>query len=88
VIRSFISFYSRIWQHYFLSHLYRQEFIFDSDHHYYRRYSKQYKKKQGIVKNFWIAAGIVMVCFPLLHVLVIITMATTFASFTFLDETK
>ncbi len=72
---------------YFLSHYYREEFIVDKEHPNYRRLSVQYRRKQSIVKNFWIGSGVICLVFPFLPLIAIMTLATTFISFCILDET-
>lgn len=83
-----IRFYIQLIEHYFVSGHYRAELIIDDQHPHYRRFSKRYKKKQGIVKNVWIAAGLITLAFPFLHVAMILSLVTTFLSFCLLDETK
>jgi hypothetical protein len=88
VIRALLRFYLCIWRYYLLSSHFHQEIVSDPDHHHYRRYSKQYKRKQSMVKNLWIGMGLITMAFPFLHVFIILSMLTTFASFSFLDETE
>ncbi|AOS97970.1 hypothetical protein AUP74_02573 [Microbulbifer aggregans] len=52
-----------------------------------RRYSRRYRHKRGWVKNLWIAAGVLMLCFPLLPFVVPLGLLTSFISFALLDET-
>lgn len=59
----------------------------DPNHCHGRRLTKTYRKKQGIVKNLWIASGLVMLAFPALPYLVAAGLFTTFLSFVILDET-
>lgn len=84
----FCDFYLTLWNSFLVSHYYREEFIVDPNHHYYRRFTQRYKRKQSIVKSLWIAAGLTVAAFPLLHLLIFITMLTTFLSFSILDETE
>jgi len=92
VLSIFLHFHLTLWRHYLLSQLYREEFITNSEHcithHHYRRFSKRYKKKQSIVKSFWIIAGLITIVFPILPLAIVLFILTTFLSFSFLDETK
>ncbi|MEO0442786.1 MAG: hypothetical protein AAFZ92_03460 [Pseudomonadota bacterium] len=60
----------------------------DEEHSHYRRFTKRYKRKQSLVKNYWIGAGLIGLMFPVLHVLIVLSLATTFVSFSILDETE
>ena len=83
-----VNFYLGLCKKYFLSHHFHADFIFvDSDHPHYRRYSQRYRKKQGVVKIYWLLAGLITLFFPFLHVLFFVFMLTTFLSFSYLDET-
>lgn len=84
----FIKFYLGLFSDYFVAPHYHQQVVIDDQHSHYRRFTARYKKKQGVVKNFWIAAGLITLMFPLLHVAIIISMLTTFASFSVLDESE
>lgn len=88
----FVIFQTKLWRFYLLSHLYSQEFIYlegpHISHHHYRRFSKRYKKKQGLVKNIWIGVGLFAIIFPFLPLIMVLTLSTTFVSFTILDETE
>jgi len=92
VLFKFLHFYIKLWPHYLLSHIYREEFIINGEyhqnHHHYRRFSKRYQKKQSIVKNFWIGAGLITIIFPIMPLMVVLLIFTTFLSFSFLDETE
>lgn len=59
----------------------------DPNHSHGRRLTVAYRKKQGIVKNLWIASGLLMLVISTLPYLVTATMLTTFISFVILDET-
>ncbi|MCK7596827.1 hypothetical protein M0G74_06025 [Microbulbifer sp. CAU 1566] len=52
-----------------------------------RRYSRRYRIKRGWVKNLWIGASLLMICFPLLPFIVGLGLLTSFLSFAILDET-
>lgn len=82
-----IQFHLSLIAHYFIGGHYREELIVDDSHPHYRRFSARYKRKQSMVKNFWIGAGLITLIFPLLHVAFILTLSTTFISFCLLDET-
>ncbi len=88
----FFEFYSKLWRFYLLSHIYREEFITNSDchskHHHYRRYTKEYEKKKDIVRQLWVVAGLLTLMFPILPFMAVILISTTFLSFVFLDETE
>lgn len=58
----------------------------DSHHFYRRTLSAKYLKKKSMVKNFWIAAGAIVLIQPVLHVMLVVAMFTTFLSFMYLDE--
>ncbi len=58
----------------------------DKRHFYRRTLCVEYQKKKSMVKNFWIAAGVVVLIQPLLHVVLVVAMFTTFISFMYLDE--
>ncbi len=60
----------------------------DSSHAYYRTQTNAYKARKSMVKNFWIAAGILVLLNPSLHVAVIVALFTTFLSFMYLDESR
>ena len=83
-----ITFYCSLVEHYLISGHYRAELIIDDQHPHYRRFSKRYKRKQGVVKNIWIGAGLITLVFPFPHVAVALSLITTFLSFCLLDETK
>ena len=46
-----------------------------------------YIQKKRIVKNIWIFSGMLMLVFPALPSVILITLTTTFTSFVILDET-
>ncbi len=52
----------------------------------WRRHTRKYKKKKSLVKNIWLASGLVMLALPL-QLLIALLLFTTFLSFTILDET-
>ena len=59
----------------------------DSRHPHRRRFTAGYRRKQGIVKNIWIASGLVMVIHASPALIVAMALGTTFLSFVILDET-
>lgn len=59
----------------------------DPTHSHRRRYTAIYKRKQNIVKNIWISAGLVMLALPAIPLVVALALFTTFISFVVLDET-
>lgn len=83
----FIQFNLHLLGHYFIGGHYRAELIIDESHPHYRRFSARYKRKQSLVKNFWIGAGLITLAFPLLHVAFVLVLSTTLLSFCLLDET-
>lgn len=85
---AFVEFYLSLMARFWVAHYHRGEFITSPDHPCYRRSSLKYRKKQGVVKNFWIGASLIALVFPYLAVLVFLTLATTFVSFCILDETE
>lgn len=64
----------------------RQNMLPDQNHAYGRTLTKKYRAKKSIVKNFWIAAGTLMIFVPVLPVIVGLALFTTFVSFMYLDE--
>ncbi|WP_250460767.1 hypothetical protein [Microbulbifer litoralis] len=52
-----------------------------------RRYTRDYRLKKSWVKNLWIGASLLMLCFPLLPVVLALGLLTSFLSFAILDET-
>lgn len=52
-----------------------------------RRYTRSYRVKRGWVKNLWIAASLLMLCFPLLPFVLGLGLLTSLLSFAILDET-
>lgn len=59
----------------------------DATHPYRRRFTPEYRRKRGIVKNIWIGSGLVMITAGSTAVTVCLLLATTFLSFMILDET-
>lgn len=59
----------------------------DCDHPHRRRFTAVYRRKRGIVKNVWIASGLVMAIQASPAIIVALTLGTTFLSFVILDET-
>ena len=57
-------------------------------HPYQRMLTKSYLEKKKIVRSIWIAAGLLMVGFPLPPFIVTLALFTTFLSFTILDESR
>lgn len=88
MIWALLSFYVNLLSQTLLAGHYREELIIDDEHPHYRRFTKHYLKKRGLVKNCWIAAGLLALIFPLPHIAVTLTLLTTFVSFSILDETE
>lgn len=59
----------------------------DCDHPHRRRFTAVYRRKRGIVKNIWIASGLVMAIQASPAIILALTLGTTFLSFVILDET-
>ena len=59
----------------------------DRKHPHKRRFTRSYRRKQGIVKNLWIVSGLVMAVLATPAMILAITLGTTFLSFVILDET-
>ncbi|MCG6965791.1 MAG: SNG1 family protein [Chromatiaceae bacterium] len=59
----------------------------DHEHPHRRRFTAVYRRKRGIVKNVWIASGLVMAAQGSLALVVALVLGTTFLSFVILDET-
>ena len=80
-----LSFYAKLlW--YAVVPLWYQRFQPDSSHFHQRRYTPAYIRKRRIVKCLWAAAGVVVLCFPVLPLIVGLTLFLTFVSFLILDE--
>jgi hypothetical protein len=60
----------------------------DRDHPHRRRFTAGYRRKKGIVKNIWIASGLVMLLQASPAIIVALALGTTFLSFMILDETS
>lgn len=52
-----------------------------------RRYTRDYRLKKNWVKNLWIGASLLMLCFPLLPFVLAMGLFTSFLSLAILDET-
>lgn len=59
----------------------------EHEHPHRRRFTAVYRRKQGIVKNVWIASGLVMALQGSLALIMVLALGTTFLSFVILDET-
>ena len=59
----------------------------DENDSHLRRYSRAYRIKRTWVKNLWIGASLLMICFPLLPFVLGLGLFTSFLSFAILDET-
>ena len=59
----------------------------DQNHPHKRRFTHVYRRKQGIVKNLWIASGLAMIFLATPAMVMALTLGTTFLSFVILDET-
>lgn len=60
----------------------------DRDHPHRRRFTAGYRRKRGIVKNVWIASGLVMLLQASPAIIVAMALGTTFLAFVILDETS
>jgi hypothetical protein len=60
----------------------------DCEHPHRRRFTPVYRRKQGIVKNVWIASGLVMALQATPAFILALALGTTFLSFVILDETR
>lgn len=60
----------------------------DGDHPHRRRFTSRYRRKRGIVKNVWIASGLVMAVQASPAIIMALALGTTFLSFVILDETS
>ena len=59
----------------------------DENDSHLRRYTRSYRIKRNWVKNLWIGASLLMICFPLLPFVLGLGLFTSFLSFAILDET-
>ncbi|WP_062263946.1 hypothetical protein [Endozoicomonas arenosclerae] len=59
----------------------------DARHFYRRTFTASYRAKRSIVKNIWIAAGLLMLINPVIHIALLIALPVTLLSFVILDET-
>ncbi|MCB1748027.1 MAG: hypothetical protein H6977_06165 [Gammaproteobacteria bacterium] len=59
----------------------------DDDHPHRRRFTARYRRKQGLVKNVWIASGVVMLLQASPALMLATALGTTFLAFVILDET-
>jgi hypothetical protein len=59
----------------------------DRDHPHKRRFTRVYRRKKGIVRDLWIASGLVMILLATPAIALAIAMGTAFLSFVILDET-
>ena len=60
----------------------------DDRHPHRRRFTVRYRRKQGIVKNIWIASGVLMLLLGTPAAMLALALPTTFLSFMILDETS
>jgi len=60
----------------------------DQSHPHKRRFTAGYRRKQNIVRNVWIASGLVMILQATPAFILAIALGTTFLSFLILDETS
>ena len=61
--------------------------IADAAHPSRRRLTRRYRRKRDIVKNIWIASGLVMLAHGSPAFIVALGLGTTFLAFMILDET-
>lgn len=59
----------------------------DRRHPHRRRFTASYRRKRGIVKNIWIASGLLMLAHGSVAMIFALGLGTTFLSFMILDET-
>lgn len=59
----------------------------DPNHAHRRRFTSKYRRKQGLVKNLWIGASLVVLLNPTIVMLLIVGLPVTFLAFIVLDET-
>lgn len=59
----------------------------DRDHPHKRRFTPGYRRKKDIVRNVWIASGLVMIVQASPALILAMALGTTFLSFVILDET-
>jgi hypothetical protein len=59
----------------------------DAEHPHRRRFTRRYRRKQGIVKNVWICSGALMLLQSTPAAIIVLGLGTTFLSFVILDET-
>ncbi len=60
----------------------------DKSHFHRRRFTESYQKKRRFVRGLWFSAVLMMLAFPVAHLVVFIALFTTFISFSILDETS
>ena len=60
----------------------------DAEHPHRRRFTLAYRRKKRIVKNVWIASGLVMIVQASPAIIAGMLLGTTFLSFVILDETR
>jgi len=56
-------------------------------HPHLRRQTERYKRKKRLVRDLWLISGVVMLHLPV-NMILALALATTFLSFTILDETQ
>jgi hypothetical protein len=59
----------------------------DAEHPHRRRFTRRYRRKQGIVKNVWICSGALMLLQATPAAIIVLGLGTTFLAFVILDET-
>ncbi len=57
------------------------------NHPHYRRFTKRYMRKRGLVKSLWIVAGVIFLINPVIQLIAVVALFTTCLSFAILDET-
>ncbi len=60
----------------------------DKAHFHRRRFTASYRNKQRLVRGLWFVFVLVVLAFPLPHVVVGLGLFVTFTSFSLLDETE
>ncbi|RRJ83173.1 hypothetical protein [Aestuariirhabdus litorea] len=60
----------------------------DEKHFYHRTFTPRYRAKRRIVRTLWLAAGLLMLCNPVLPFVILIGLPMTLLGFVILDETR
>lgn len=76
------------WFHRFILPQWARDQSPEPDHPHKRRFTPGYRRKKSIVKNVWIASGLIMILQVSVAMILVIALGTTFLSFAILDETS